>query len=122
MGETARRYLERLAEDYAFLFVGYYMGDPFLVDVTKKLARNWDTKPDFYKLEANPSDEDKHTAKEQNGITLVPYDKEGAGGHSQGIDAFFGVVCDKLNLEKPQILLKQQRIFWYILKFKNNFK
>ncbi|MCH8239982.1 MAG: SIR2 family protein, partial [Proteobacteria bacterium] len=102
-GDEARRYLGRLAEEYSFLIVGYSLEDPFITDICNDMSRNWNARPDFYKLEPNPSDEDRHAARDKHELTLVPYDKESTGSHSQGIDAFFGTICDELELERPSI-------------------
>jgi len=75
-GDEARRYLGRLAEGYSFLFVGYSLADPFITDIVNDMSRNWKAQPDFFKLEPNPTDESRRIAREEHGLTLVPYDKE----------------------------------------------
>jgi hypothetical protein len=90
-GRQAFEFLGRIFEQKTILFVGYSLSDSEIGFVSEQYHQNWNRRPDWYLLSANPAPEQIAKAREELGLTLIPYTPivDQKDGYGAAIDRMF---------------------------------
>ncbi|MDD5059345.1 MAG: SIR2 family protein [Sideroxydans sp.] len=72
-GDSAVKFMQRMFEQNAILFVGYGLGDPVIQWVSRAMRVDFNSTPDMYSLVPNADAAQCQNVLEQNGVRLVSY-------------------------------------------------